>query len=111
VKEGAACGRNSSDIGGWVIYLTKDMKTFQQAYRNDVRESTRDGEWDPAERRGTFFVGDDFAVDPSASVQDNPLLHTGLLLLNCYPDLKVPSGYTVRPALVDGCVLTDHVPE
>ncbi|MEU6088427.1 hypothetical protein ABZ865_16670 [Streptomyces sp. NPDC047085] len=110
VKEGAACGRDTSDAGGWVIYLTKDMKAFQQAYRDDVRESTRDGEWDDVERRGIFFVGADFAVNPTTPTEENPLLQTDLLVLNCYPDLKVPSGYTVRPALVDGCVLTNYVP-
>ncbi|MFC9926958.1 hypothetical protein [Streptomyces sp. NPDC127190] len=110
VKEGAACGKDNSDAGGWVIYLTKDMKAFQRAYRDDVRASARDGGWDNVARRGTFLVGDNFAVDPSASLQDNPLLKTDLLALNCWPDLKVPSGYTSRPALVDGCVLTNYVP-
>ncbi|MFF7357611.1 hypothetical protein ACFZA1_34055 [Streptomyces filipinensis] len=111
VKEGAACGKDNSDAGGWVIYLTKDMKTFQQAYRDDVRKSVRDGESDPTLRRGTYLVGADFTVDPTASLQNNPLLQTDLRVLNCYPDLKVPSGYSVQPALIDGCVLTNYVPE
>ncbi|WP_159056445.1 hypothetical protein [Streptomyces yokosukanensis] len=111
VKEGAACGKDNSDAGGWVIYLTKDMKTFQQAYRDDVRKSVRSSESDPTLRRGTYLVGADFTVDPTASLQDNPLLQTDLRVLNCYPDLKVPSGYSVQPALVEGCVLTDYVPE
>ncbi|WP_191875611.1 hypothetical protein [Streptomyces filipinensis] len=36
---------------------------------------------------------------------------TDLRVLNCCPDLKVPSGHSVQPARIDGCVLTDHVPQ
>ncbi|MET7621699.1 hypothetical protein [Streptomyces sp. NPDC005408] len=32
-----------------------------------------------------------------------------LLMLNCNPSFAAPSGYKKEKALVEGCVLTDHL--
>ncbi|MET7900395.1 hypothetical protein ABZS86_02585 [Streptomyces sp. NPDC005355] len=56
--------------------------------------------------KARFFMGDNFAVDFSGSGSGG-LDQTGLLNLNRKPSFSAPSGYRKKPALVDGCVLTD----
>ncbi|WP_060904955.1 hypothetical protein [Streptomyces scabiei] len=110
IKEAGFCGDTNSDLGGWIIYLPEDMKAFQQRYKDSV-EKDENGEWSDLDRTGTSLVGADFVIDTTNLVRENPLLQSGLLILNCYPDLKVPSGYRTQDALVDGCVLTNYAPD
>ncbi|MDW8808981.1 hypothetical protein P1P68_30340 [Streptomyces scabiei] len=110
IKEAGFCGDTNSDLGGWIIYLPEDMKAYQQRYKDSI-EKDENGEWSDLDRTGTALVGADFVIDTTNLVRENPLLQSGLLILNCYPELKVPSGYRTQDALVDGCVLTDYAPD
>ncbi|MGP3986208.1 hypothetical protein [Streptomyces sp. 3N207] len=106
IKEEGVCGEDWTN--SYMVYLTKNMKAFQQRYKEYVLDNDRSG-GSSSLTSGRFLVGDNFAVDPAAKIRDSGLLSTKLLLLNCDPELKVPSGYTKRPALVEGCVLTNYV--
>ncbi|MEV6678511.1 hypothetical protein AB0N09_16865 [Streptomyces erythrochromogenes] len=57
-----------------------------------------------------IVVGQDFAVGSQDADSMSALLQprAGLLMLNCHPDFKPPSGFRKEPALVKGCVLTDY---
>ncbi|MFF1445502.1 hypothetical protein [Streptomyces sp. NPDC058295] len=58
-----------------------------------------------------FLVGEDFAVVPVGDEAIRGLQQSALRFLTCDADLVVPSGFEKEPALVDGCVLTNYVPE
>ncbi|KPI00131.1 hypothetical protein OV450_0903 [Actinobacteria bacterium OV450] len=101
VTERGACGK------GTRIFLFKDLKTFEAQYKaeldQDRKESPNKG------HRGKFLLGQDFAVLPDQKpVIRNAIKPGGLLILNCHPDFKPPTGYRKDPALVRGCVLTDY---
>ncbi|MFF4098521.1 hypothetical protein [Streptomyces sp. NPDC001903] len=101
VTERGACGK------GTRIFMFKDLKTFQAKYKAELdadrKESPNKG------HRGKFLLGQDFAVLPDQKpVIRNAIKPGGLLILNCHPDFKTPSGYRKDPALVQGCVLTDY---
>ncbi|MFI5642145.1 hypothetical protein ACIA8H_32685 [Streptomyces goshikiensis] len=101
VTERGACGK------GTRIFMFKDLKTFQTAYKaqldEDRKESPNKG------HRGKFLLGQDFAVLPDQKpVIRNAIKPGGLLILNCHPDFNPPTGYRKDPALVKGCVLTDY---
>ncbi|MFF1543698.1 hypothetical protein [Streptomyces sp. NPDC058291] len=55
-----------------------------------------------------FLVGENFAVVPVDADAIHRLRQSDLRFLACDADLAVPSGSEKKPALVDGCVLTDH---
>ncbi|WP_411084028.1 hypothetical protein [Streptomyces sp. cmx-18-6] len=107
VKEKGVCGNRYRE--SWLVYLPKDMKTFQQVYRDDVLEASKTTD-NTTLRSGRFLIGADFVVDPTSRLRESGLLGTGLLVLNCDPDLKPASGYVMQDALVDGCVLTNYLP-
>lgn len=106
IKEEGVCGEDWTN--SYLVYMPSDMRAFQQRYKEYVLGNDRSG-GSSSLTSGRFLIGEDFAVDPAGKIRDSGLLATGLLLLNCDPGLKVPSGHTERPALVDGCVLTDYV--
>ncbi|WP_405967584.1 hypothetical protein OG613_24550 [Streptomyces sp. NBC_00015] len=58
-----------------------------------------------------FLVGEDFAVVPVGDEAIRSLQRSDLRFLTCDADRAVPSGFEKEPALVDGCVLTNYVPE
>ncbi|MFF3686424.1 hypothetical protein [Streptomyces sp. NPDC002187] len=101
VTERGACGR------GTRIFMIKDAKTFQAAYKADLDKRLID---DPEEDLGGgFVIGQDFAVIPTQESAVHSLLQRGrLLMLNCHPSFGPPSGFRKEKALVDGCVLTDY---
>ncbi|MEU3301108.1 hypothetical protein ABZ729_14965 [Streptomyces sp. NPDC006678] len=109
IKEAGVCGEHHGS--SWVIYLPEDMETFQRKYRDAALETAKesDGSYGSL-RTGRYLFGADFVVDPTSSLRDSGLLETGLLILNCDPDLKVASGYRKQDALVDGCALTNYIP-
>ncbi|MDR6976421.1 hypothetical protein J2X68_003112 [Streptomyces sp. 3330] len=94
IEERAVCADGS---GGPIALLTvSDMKKFQTAAKASGDE---------------FLVGEDFAVVPVGDEAIRDLQQSDLRFLSCDADLTVPSGFEKEPALVDGCVLTNYVPE
>lgn len=94
IKERAVCKDKYDDIV--TLVLTSDMKQFQTT----MKEKGYSG----------ILVGKDFAVDPDDSQTTQDLKTSGLMYLSCDPEFEIPSGYKQEPALVDGCLLTDHFP-
>ncbi|MET9698904.1 hypothetical protein ABZY31_18525 [Streptomyces sp. NPDC006529] len=101
VTERGYCGR------GTRIFMVKDMKKFQAAYKADL-----DKERAQSPDRGLtggFLIGQDFAV---LATSDNAITAMarpgGLLILNCHPGFTAPSGYVKTNAQAKGCVLTDY---
>ncbi len=76
------------------LLVIDDMKTFQARAK---------------ERGGGYFIGEDFAVYTATSRSRQDLKDSGLLHLFCEDTADIPSGYEKEPALVDGCVLTNHI--
>ncbi|MFF4425975.1 hypothetical protein ACFY04_35260 [Streptomyces sp. NPDC001549] len=101
VTETGYCGRR----GITTVVLIKDPKAFQTAFK--ARIAARNGGGNPNQG---IVVGQDFAMGSESSDAMSALLQpqAGLLMLNCHPDFKAPSGYRKEPALVKGCVLTDY---
>ncbi|MFB8395397.1 hypothetical protein [Streptomyces yangpuensis] len=99
--------RGSCDEGDTRIFMIKDMKKFQTAYKEDITKKA-------SENRGSsttgVVIGQDFTVGSTRSTAMAALIEprAGLLTLNCHPEFKPPSGFRKEPALVDGCVLTDY---
>ncbi|WP_327184220.1 hypothetical protein [Streptomyces sp. NBC_01334] len=94
IEERAVCTDGSDRP---IALLTvSDMKEFQTAARASGDE---------------FLVGEDFAVVPVGDEAIRSLRQSDLRFLTCDADLAVPSGFEKEPALVDGCVLTNYVPE
>lgn len=94
IEERAVC---TDDSGGPIALLTvPDMKKFQTAAKASGDE---------------FLVGEDFAVVPVGDEAIRGLQQSELRFLTCDAGLAVPSGFDKEPALVDGCVLTNYVPE
>jgi hypothetical protein len=87
------------------IFMIKDAKAFQTAYKAEVDKKNGGGNRDTGP-----VIGQDFATgSEDADVMVSMVApHTGLMVLNCHPDFDPPSGYRKEPALVEGCVLTDH---
>ncbi|MFD9116639.1 hypothetical protein [Streptomyces bottropensis] len=94
IKERAVCKDKYDDIV--TLVLTSDMKQFQTT----MKEKGYSG----------ILVGKDFAVDPDDGQTTQDLKTSGLVYLSCDPEFEIPSGYKKEPALVDGCLLTDHFP-
>ncbi|MBK3636001.1 hypothetical protein JHN52_24355 [Streptomyces sp. MBT97] len=94
IEERAVC----TDGSGRPIALliAPDMKKFQTAAKSSGDK---------------FLVGEDFAVVPVGDEAIRSLQPSGLRFLTCEADLALPSGFEKEPALVDGCVLTNYVPE
>ncbi|MFI1449494.1 hypothetical protein [Streptomyces virginiae] len=101
VIERGTCGSR----GRTSIYMIKDAKAFQTAFKAET--DAGDGGGNPNQG---IVVGQDFAMGSESSDAMSALLQpqAGLLMLNCHPDFKPPSGYRKEPALVKGCVLTDY---
>ncbi|MGW7331493.1 hypothetical protein ACWGIU_23505 [Streptomyces sp. NPDC054840] len=101
VTETGYCGRR----GITTIVLIKDPKAFQTAFKAQI--DAKSGGGNPNQG---IVVGQDFAMGSESSDAMSALLQpqAGLLMLNCHPDFKPPSGYRKEPALVKGCVLTDY---
>lgn len=94
IEERAVCTDGSDRP---IALLTvSDMKEFQTAAKASGDE---------------FLVGEDFAVVPVGDEAIRSLQRSDLRFLTCDADLAVPSGFEKEPALVDGCVLTNYVPE
>ncbi|WP_333738606.1 hypothetical protein [Streptomyces sp. IBSBF 2806] len=91
IKERGVC----SDGSGAPIALLSvaDMKKLQTAAKADDQQ---------------FLVGEDFALVPVGSQAIQGLQKSGLRFLTCDPGFSAPSGFEKRPALVEGCVLTDY---
>ncbi|MFI1927622.1 MULTISPECIES: hypothetical protein [unclassified Streptomyces] len=110
--DGDAWGTDESEDPAWAIeeravctdgsdrpialLTVSDMKEFQTAAKASGDE---------------FLVGEDFAVVPVGDEAVRGLQRSDLRFLTCDADLAVPSGFEKEPALVDGCVLTNYVPE
>ncbi|WP_051782125.1 MULTISPECIES: hypothetical protein [unclassified Streptomyces] len=101
ITETGYCGRR----GITTIVLIKDAKAFQTAFKAEVDSGKGGGNPNQG-----IVVGQDFAMGSESSDAMSALLtpQAGLLMLNCHPDFKPPSGYRKEPALVKGCVLTDY---
>lgn len=94
IEERAVCTDESDRP---VALLTfPDMEKFQTAAKTSGDE---------------FLVGENFAVVPVGDEAIRSLQQSDLRFLTCDADLTVPSGFEKEPALVDGCVLTNYVPE
>ncbi|AWZ07042.1 MULTISPECIES: hypothetical protein [unclassified Streptomyces] len=87
------------------IFMIKDAKAFQTAYKAEVDKEKGSGNRDTGP-----VIGQDFATgSEDADVMIAMVApHTGLMVLNCHADFSPPSGYRKEPALVKGCVLTDY---
>lgn len=94
IKERAVCTDGS---GRPIALLTvSDMAKFQTAAKANSDE---------------FLVGQDFAVVPVGDEAVRALQKSDLKFLTCDADFSAPSGFEKEPGLVDGCVLTNYVPE
>ncbi|MER6448867.1 hypothetical protein DEJ51_13855 [Streptomyces venezuelae] len=87
------------------LVLYKDAKAFQTAFKAEMAKKGSKGNPNQG-----IVVGQDFAMGSVDSDAMSALLEpqAGLLMLNCHPDFKPPSGFRKEPALVKGCVLTDY---
>ncbi|WP_063746283.1 hypothetical protein [Streptomyces prunicolor] len=95
IAERAVCEDTFADA--IALLAVPNMKTFEAA----VRE--KDGHAD-------FLVGRDFAVVPVNDRTFRDLTGSGLKFLTCDPNFSVPSGFSTRPALAHGCVLSNYAP-
>ncbi|MFI5999068.1 hypothetical protein ACIA98_01390 [Streptomyces sp. NPDC051366] len=100
-----------NDRGDTGIFLIKDPKAFQTAFKADV-----DKEYAKHPNRHVnmgFVIGQDFAVGSQSTDTMTAMLNakSGMVVLNCHPAFNPPSGYRKEPALVKGCVLTDYLSE
>ncbi|MCX5406549.1 hypothetical protein OHA37_22070 [Streptomyces sp. NBC_00335] len=91
--------------GSTSIVMIKDAKVFQTAYKAEIDKENGGGNADTGP-----VVGQDFAAgsDDADVMVAMVAPHTGLMVLNCYPNFNPPSGYRKEPALVKGCFLTDY---
>ncbi|MDX3521356.1 hypothetical protein [Streptomyces scabiei] len=109
IRKAGFCGNTRSDAGGWLIYLPKDMKAFQENYRKIARELAKDDGYTKNLARGKYFFGADFIIDPTNYLASKTLLEAGMLMENCDPSFKAPEGYRTEKALASGCVLTNYL--
>ncbi|WP_052682888.1 hypothetical protein [Streptomyces sp. FxanaA7] len=110
IRKAGFCGNTRSDMGGWLIYLPKDMKAFQENYRKLAREEAKEEGWTKESLAGgNYFFGADFIIDPTNEEASRTLLEAGMLLENCDPSFKAPEGYRTEDALASGCVLTNYL--
>ncbi|MET9464377.1 hypothetical protein ABZY44_06035 [Streptomyces sp. NPDC006544] len=101
VTEHGYCGH------GTRIFLYKDAKVFQAAYKADLDQKLKESP--TTGLKGGFLIGQDFAVVADSKSAIAALSKPGgLLILNCHPQFTAPSGYVKADALVKGCVLTDY---
>ncbi|MFJ6757469.1 hypothetical protein ACIQNK_20880 [Streptomyces sp. NPDC091273] len=103
IKSATVIERGGCDGGRTTIYMIKDAKSFQTAFK---AETAAHG----GNPNGGIVVGQDFAMGSVDSDSMSALLkpQAGLLMLNCHEGFTAPSGYRKEPALVKGCVLTDY---
>jgi hypothetical protein len=94
IAERAVCEDRFADAVA--LLKVPDMKTFQAA----VKEGGH----------ADFLVGRDFAVVPVNGRTVRDLAGAGLKFLTCDPGFRVPGGYSLDRAFVDGCVLSNYVP-
>ncbi|MEU6299880.1 hypothetical protein [Streptomyces erythrochromogenes] len=101
VTETGYCGGQNRTT----ILLYKDAKAFQTAFKAEMAKKGNRGNPDSG-----IVVGQDFAMGSQDADSMSALLQpqAGLLMLNCHPDFRPPSGFRKEPALVKGCVLTDY---
>ncbi|MBK3636000.1 hypothetical protein JHN52_24350 [Streptomyces sp. MBT97] len=92
IKERAVCRDDYDDSS--TLLLLSDMKKFQTSMH--------------AKNYGSILIGKDFAVQPGGTETIQDLKASGLVVLSCDPERKIPSGYKQEPAQVDGCVLTNY---
>ncbi|WP_371578474.1 hypothetical protein [Streptomyces sp. NBC_01314] len=109
IRKAGFCGETRSDTGGWLIYLPKDMKAFQENYRKIARELAKEDGYTENLARGKYFFGADFIIDPTNYLASKTLLEAGMLMENCDPSFKAPEGYRTEEALASGCVLTNYL--
>ncbi|MHC6629148.1 hypothetical protein ACYTFC_24185 [Streptomyces globosus] len=107
VEEVAVCS-DTSETGAIVIAVPKDMKAFQEGYKQYVmdRMAAGDGAY------GLFdqvLVGKGFVVFPTRTPTSVKLVRSDLRVLVCNPGGRVPEGYKREKPLVEGCSLTDFV--
>lgn len=101
VKERAYCEAERGEP--IALVAVSDMKKFVQALKaNEQAGKNSTG----------ALVGQDFAVIPTDDDTTRALKTAGLLIASCDPKFndRIPSGYTKRQGLVDGCVMTDFIP-
>ncbi|MFB6820413.1 hypothetical protein ACFCXA_02325 [Streptomyces virginiae] len=97
--------------GEIVLFLTPDMKAFQQAAKDHTAKLLAEGRYD-TDLAGRTVVGKTFALTAlktatAVSLVDPP--NSDLRILSCNPDVFVPEGFKKEKALVEGCFLTDYV--
>ncbi|MFF0432609.1 hypothetical protein ACFYU9_10355 [Streptomyces sp. NPDC004327] len=99
VKERGVCGNDAGDT--LTLLSLSDMEKFQQANKKaaSAGHDTR------------FLLGQDFAVATTDPAAAKALVKADLLLFTCEKGFKVPDGYRKEKLLVDGCALTDYLPE
>lgn len=97
--------------GEIVLFLTPDMKAFQQAAKDHAAKLLAEGRGD-TDLASRTVVGKTFALTAlgtatAVSLVDPP--NSDLRILTCNPDVFVPEGFKKEKALVEGCFLTDYV--
>ncbi|MER7825565.1 hypothetical protein ABTX85_23740 [Streptomyces sp. NPDC096097] len=97
--------------GEIVLFLTPDMKAFQQAAKDHAAKLLAEGRGD-TDLASRTVVGKTFALTAlktatAVSLVDPP--NSDLRILSCNPDIFVPEGFKKEKALVEGCFLTDYV--
>ncbi|MEU1676950.1 hypothetical protein ABZ752_33705 [Streptomyces roseifaciens] len=97
--------RENGAIG---IFLTPDMKKFQEAYHRQVMDRIAAGEG----AYGLYsrvLVGKDFVAEPTSATTARALAKSGMRVLTCNPTFGVPEGRKKEKALAGSCVLSDFV--
>ncbi|MCX5376286.1 hypothetical protein [Streptomyces sp. NBC_00091] len=97
--------------GEIVLFLTPDMKAFQQAAKDHATKLIAEGREDYG-LASRMVVGKTFALTAlktrtAVSLVDPP--NSDLRILSCNPNVYVPEGFKKEKALVEGCILTDYV--
>lgn len=100
IKERAVCGDDARDT--LTLLAVADMERFQEANKKAAAEG----------KGGSFLLGQDFAViADDRGVSGKLLAEAEVLYFTCDKDFKVPQGHRQEKLLVEGCALTDYLPE
>ncbi|MFJ5074043.1 hypothetical protein ACIP8Z_05480 [Streptomyces sp. NPDC088553] len=107
IRERVTCDGRDAGANGHELLVVSDMARFEAAFKARQAADLAAGEGDTRTR---WFIGQNFAARIFATDSDErEMLSLGTLGLNCAPHYVAPPQSTTQPAIVEGCILTDHV--
>ncbi|MFD7625832.1 hypothetical protein ACFV7Q_07265 [Streptomyces sp. NPDC059851] len=107
VAELGVCS-DKAEKGDIVIAVPKDMKAFQEGYKQYVMDRIKGGDGGYG-HESRVLIGKGFVAFPTATKSALKLVRSDLRVLVCNPGGRVPEGYKREKPLVEGCGLTDFV--